>query len=84
MGIHLEIEINTNKGRLVAVIQTPHFIYILEFKFNKSAQIALDDIASRNYTDEFLYPDKELICVGINFSSSVKGIGAWLESKKEK
>ena len=84
MGIHLESEINTNKGRLGAVIQTPHFIYILEFKFNKSAQIDLDDIASRNYTDKFLYPDKKLICVGINFSSSIKGIDGWLVSEKEK
>ncbi len=78
MGTQIESEINTNKGRLDSVIQTPKYNYILEFKFNKSAQIALDSIKSRNYADKFLHSEKELVCVGINFSVDTKAIDSWL------
>ncbi len=77
MGTHVESEINTNKGRIDAVIQTPKYIYILEFKFNKSAQIALDAIKTREYAHKYLHSEKELVCVGINFSSKVKRIDSW-------
>jgi Predicted AAA-ATPase/PD-(D/E)XK nuclease superfamily len=78
LGMHIESEINTNKGRLDSVIQTPQYIYVLEFKFNKSAQIALDDIKKRGYLDKYQQSGKEIISVGINFSSDAKCIDDWL------
>jgi PD-(D/E)XK nuclease superfamily len=78
LGMHIESEINTNKGRLDSVIQTPQYIYVLEFKFNRSAQIALDDIKKRGYLDKYQQSGKEIISVGINFSSDAKCIDDWL------
>jgi hypothetical protein len=78
LGTNIESEINTNKGRLDSVVQTPQYIYILEFKFDKSAQTALDDIAKRGYAEKYLHSGKEIIPVGINFSSEKKCIDDWL------
>ena len=77
LGTNIESEINTHRGRLDSVIQTPQYIYILEFKFDKSAQIALDDIEKRGYEDKYSHSDKEIIPVGINFSSAAKCINDW-------
>lgn len=78
LGTNIESEVNTNRGRLDSVIQTPQYIYILEFKFDKTAQIALDDIAKRGYEDKYRHSEKQIIPVGINFSSSKKSIDDWL------
>jgi hypothetical protein len=84
LGTNIESEINTNKGRLDSVVQTPQYIYILEFKFDKSAQIALDDIEKRGYTEKYLHSGKEIIAVGINFSSKKKCIDDWLPKEISK
>ncbi|MBL7815672.1 MAG: AAA family ATPase [Saprospiraceae bacterium] len=77
LGTNIESEVNTNKGRLDSVVQTPQYIYILEFKFDKSAQVALDDIEKRGYVEKYSHSQKEIIGVGINFSSKKKCINEW-------
>jgi hypothetical protein len=77
LGTHIQSEINTNKGRIDSVVQTPQYIYILEFKFDKSAAIALQDIENRGYLDKYRTSGKEVIPVGINFSSTKKCIDDW-------
>jgi Predicted AAA-ATPase/PD-(D/E)XK nuclease superfamily len=81
LGTHIESEINTNKGRIDSVIHTPQYIYILEFKFDKTAEIALNDIKSRDYSEKYSHSDKEIIAVGINFSSKKKCIDDWVVLK---
>jgi hypothetical protein len=77
LGVLVDSEVNTNKGRLDAVIHTPQYIYILEFKFNKSPDIALEDIKKRGYSDKYRQFNKEIVPIGINFSSAKKAIDAW-------
>ena len=77
LGTNIESEINTNKGRIDSVLYTPQYIYILEFKFNKSAEEALNAIHSRGYAEKYAHNQKEVVAVGINFSSKTKGINDW-------
>lgn len=77
LGTNIQSEINTNKGRLDAVVHTPQYLYILEFKYNKSAEIALNDIENRAYKEKYASQNKKIIAVGINFSTEHKGINDW-------
>ena len=77
LGTNIESEINTNKGRIDSVVQTPQYIYVLEFKFNKTADDALKSIHERGYLEKYGHFEQELIAIGINFSSKLKGIDDW-------
>jgi hypothetical protein len=81
LGTNITSEINTNRGRLDAVLTTEKYIYILEFKFNKSATIALKSIESRGYAEQYAHSYKEVIAVGMNFSSKTKSLHQWKEKK---
>jgi hypothetical protein len=46
LGFYVEVERNTSDGRMDAVVKTDRFIYVFEFKLDKPAQEALDQINS--------------------------------------
>ena len=48
LGYQINVEYKTNLGRIDAIIQTHNNIYIFEFKLDKSAQIALDQIKDKS------------------------------------
>jgi Predicted AAA-ATPase/PD-(D/E)XK nuclease superfamily len=79
-GTYIESEVNTNIGRIDSIIKTPQYIYILEFKMNESAEIALKQIIDKNYAQKYRFLDREIIGVGINFLSEKKGIEGWIDA----
>ncbi|MDQ1354653.1 MAG: hypothetical protein QG657_4962 [Acidobacteriota bacterium] len=48
LGVNIQVEVHTNKGRIDAVIETADHIYIMEFKMGTSAE-ALSQIEGRKY-----------------------------------
>ena len=81
LGQYIDAEINTSDGRIDAVVQTPTHIYVIEFKLDKNAAIALEQIYQKNYADKFQHTEKELLALGINFSSASKSVDDWLVEK---
>jgi len=77
LGEYIESEVNTNDGRLDAVVKTPKYIYILEFKLDEDAQTALDQIKDKGYADKYYADDRQKILIGINFSSELKTVDDW-------
>ena len=47
--------------------QTMYIIFVIELKFNKSAQEALDQINNKHYADAFALRDKTVEKIGMNF-----------------
>ncbi len=80
LGSFIESEVNTSAGRIDSVVQTAGFVYILEFKLNASAQVALDQIIDRNYAQKYRHLEKTIIGVGINFSGKRKEIEEWIQA----
>ena len=78
LGQHVECEINTNDGRLDAVLKTKERIYILEFKLDKSAEAALQQIKDKKYYEKYTLDKQPIYLVGINFSSETKSVENWL------
>lgn len=77
LGDFIESEVNTNDGRLDAVIKTDKYIYILEFKLNKNGAIALNQIKDKGYAEKYYGDNREKILIGINFSSELKTVDDW-------
>ena len=75
----MQVEQRTNTGRIDITIRTNSRIYIMELKFNGSAQEALEQIKSRGYADSFALDDLPVTKVGINFSlEGKKNITDWV------
>ncbi|MEM7536460.1 MAG: PD-(D/E)XK nuclease domain-containing protein [Chloroflexota bacterium] len=77
MRLHIKAEATTNKGRIDAIITLDDHIYLFEFKFNKTAQEALDQIHERQYYEKYLSQPKPITLVGANFSTAAKGLDEW-------
>ena len=48
-------------------METKDTIYVIELKFNKSAQEALDQINNKHYADAFALRGKNVEKIGMNF-----------------
>jgi len=77
LGDFIESEVNTNDGRLDAVIKTDNYIYVIEFKLNKDAETALQQIKDKGYAEKYYGDKREKILMGINFSSELKTVSDW-------
>ncbi|MGB0984153.1 MAG: AAA family ATPase [Saprospiraceae bacterium] len=77
LGEYVESEINTNDGRLDAVVKTTNYIYVLEFKLDESGQVALDQIKNKGYAEKYYADSREKILLGINFNTELKTIDEW-------
>ena len=84
VGADLNSEVATNKGRIDAVLKTPNHIYVIEFKKDKSSQVALDQIKEMEYQEQYRawkneMPQKKIHLLGINFSTEKRNIDEWKE-----
>ena len=57
---------------------TDRYIYVMEFKYDGSAREAIDQIESKEYYLPFEADDREIIKVGVNFSSQTRNIENWI------
>ena len=72
-GMEIISENRTNIGRIDATLTAGKYIYVIEYKIDKSAKEALEQIEDKKYTEKYVDKLKNgfnLIKVGINFSSS--------------
>lgn len=69
-GLNLEVqaEVMTNKGRIDLVITMPKRIYIIELKFDKTPQIAMQQIHETKYYEKYLAKGLPLTLAGISIN----------------
>jgi PD-(D/E)XK nuclease superfamily/Predicted AAA-ATPase len=77
IGLRVEAEAQTNAGRIDAVIEVDKHIYLFEFKFDKSAAEALQQIKDHAYAQKYRLLDKPITLVGANFASTERKISEW-------
>ncbi len=78
MDFYVRAEYHTSDGRCDAVIQTDRFIYVFEFKYDKSAHEAIDQINRKNYAAPFAADHHRIFKVGVNFSSATRSIADYI------
>ncbi|MCO6477881.1 MAG: AAA family ATPase [Phaeodactylibacter sp.] len=77
LGQYMQSEVSVLRGRLDAVVQTASHIYIFEFKLDESAKAALVQIRQKDYATPYRISGKQVVAVGVNFSSEHKAINDW-------
>ena len=79
MSIYLvDAEFRTSDGRIDLLVRTDKYIYVMEFKYNGSAQEAMDQIESKEYPLPFAMDSRTIIKVGVNFSGETRNIDNWI------
>lgn len=81
MGFYTQIEYKTASGRIDLVVKTPKYIYVFEFKMNRSAQEAINQIDSKSYLLPFHADGRQLIKIGANFSDKTHSLNDWIIQK---
>ena len=72
--MYVQAEYHTSFGRIDMVLQTPKYCYVIEFKFEGSAQDALDQISRKDYVLPFVLTGQQIIRIGINISRETRNI----------
>jgi hypothetical protein len=76
LGASVASEIETNRGRIDAVLQTKNHIYILEFKMGNAAA-ALEQIKTKGYGEKYQTSGKPVTLIGIGFDPITRNIKDW-------
>jgi hypothetical protein len=79
LGIHVQSEVHTTKGRADSMVQTPTHIYFFEFKINSDAATALQQIHTNKYAAPFAADSRIKIGVGVNFDVKTRELNDWVE-----
>ena len=74
IGVSAQGEVETNDGRIDLVAKTPDDIYIIEFKLDKPASEAMEQIKGKEYAGKYALSGKRLTLIGISFSSEKRTI----------
>jgi hypothetical protein len=59
------------------VVKTRKYIYVIELKINSTPQVALRQIEEKQYAAPYATDGREIVKLGINFSSETRTIDAW-------
>ena len=78
MGQFTDAEVRSARGRADAVVKTPKYIYVFEFKLNGTADQALRQIDDKGYLIPYQSDGRELVKIGVEFSAEQRNIGGWL------
>lgn len=68
-------ERHSYKGRNDLEVLTPKYIYVFEFKYNKSVGEAMEQIDSRDYGAHYVLDPRTVFLIGANFNDKKEGRG---------
>ena len=74
IGAAVECEVKTHDGRMDMVVNLPDGIYIVEFKLDRPAAEAMEQIKGKDYAGKYALSKKRITLVGISFSSEKRTI----------
>ena len=74
MGLDVHSEVSTARGRADAIVEFDDKVYCFEFKLDRSAREALEQLKNRGYADKYRSTGKKIILIGVNFSSEKREV----------
>ncbi len=77
VGLRTEVEYRTSDGRIDILVRTPDYVYIMELKYDKTAEEALEQIKRKEYALPWTVDHRTVIAIGINYSSEHRRIDSW-------
>ena len=80
LGLHVDSQVRTAKGRLDVVVKTEGHIYVMEVKLDRPAREALEQIGTKNYLLPYTLDGRQLTQIGISFSTEERNVTEWVIS----
>ncbi len=77
LGQYVRTEVHSAGGRSDCLIENDQAIFIFEFKKDKTADEALQQINDRNYALPYISSGKTIVKIGANFSTKKKTLDEW-------
>lgn len=77
LGFYTEVERTISDGRIDMIVKTKDYIYIFEFKYDQSADTALQQIEDKGYAKPFATDGRKIVKIGVNFSREHRCIDEW-------
>ena len=74
LGAKVAAEEGSARGYADAIIETKKFVWVFEFKFNKSAAAAVRQIREKGYADQYKGDRRPVTLVGVNFRTAKRNI----------
>ncbi len=78
MGFYTHAEYHTSHGRIDLLVKTPLYIYVMEFKLDGTAEEAMAQINSKEYSLPFTVENQTVVKIGMNFDSTTRNIEKWV------
>ena len=78
VGYYVHAEYHTNVGRIDLKFETDQYIYIIEFKKDRSAKAALNQIKKNDYIWPFMSDPRKKFLIGMNYNLKLRGAGKFI------
>ena len=76
-GADVSAEEQTSDGRMDIVLRLPDTVYIIELKYDKTAQEAVEQILSKGYAVRYAHDPRPIVAVGLGISHDRRTIDTW-------
>ncbi len=74
VGVGVQCEVKTHDGRIDMVVDLPDDVYIIEFKLDRPAAEAMEQIKGKDYAGKYALSGRRITLIGISFSSEKRTI----------
>lgn len=76
-GADADCEPLTSQGRIDLAVELPDTVYLIEFKCNQRADVAIQQIRDKWYADKYRQTGKDIVLIGINFDVDTRNVAEW-------
>jgi len=76
LGLKTHAEVSTSHGRIDAVVETPQYIYLFEFKLDQPVEAAMKQIEDKQYAAIYNADKRKLFKLGVRFDPEKRNIAA--------
>ena len=76
-GADITAQPETTLGKCDLILKMPQAIYVIELKYNHSAQIALYQIEQKDYASTYKDDGRKVFKLGLNFDEVKRNITDW-------
>lgn len=74
VGFYAQMESHTSNGRIDLTVETRKYVYIFEFKVNKTADAAFEQIERKEYWKKFASSGKTIFLIGADFNTNKRSL----------
>ena len=77
LGMYVDVEVHTPRGRVDLVIRTRTTLYVVELKLDQTADTAMQQIDLKNYPERFALCGLPVVKVAVNFDTEKHTLEGW-------